>query len=189
MRKITSEKDLEKKRKRNQLIVGLVLIGVMVFGTLGYAFQGNEKESDTNKISYNGFEFVNQNNFWVTKIGESEFIFKYNPNQVDKIEGKFETIDNYYQKPLYIYSENDEASLEIIRNTNSVVQRIQKACFEEKDCNNNLPLKTCEDNLIIIKLGTTSKIEQKNNCVFIEGSKEELTKLSDGFLFKILGIN
>ena len=172
-------------------MVGLVLIGVMIFGTLGYAFESNNNNTgtNTNKINYNGFEFVNQNNFWVTKIGESEFIFKYNPEQVNKTEGKFDTLDKYYQKPLYIYSENDEASLEIIRNINSVVQRIQKACFEEKDCNNILPLKTCEDNLIIIRLGTTSKIEQKNNCVFIEGSKEELTKLSDEFLFKILEIN
>ncbi|MFA4952949.1 MAG: hypothetical protein WC584_01895 [Candidatus Pacearchaeota archaeon] len=190
MRKIISKEEFQKKKKRNQLIVGLILIGVMIFGTLGYAFEGREnEESKSNKINYNGFEFVNQNDYWTTKIGELEFIFKFNPEQVDKIEGNFNSLNKYSQKPMYIYSENEMASFEIVRNMGSDVQRIQKACFEEKDCGENLPLKTCKDNFIIIKESETKKVEQKENCVFIEGNKEDLIKLSDEFLFKILGIN
>ena len=190
MRKIISKEESEKKKKRNQLIVGLILIGVMVFGTLGYAFEGREnKESDSNKIHYNGFEFVKQNDYWITKIGESEFIFKYNPEQVNKTEGNFNTLDKYFQKPLYIYSENEMASSEIVRNMGSSVQRVQKSCFENEICEENIPIKTCDDNIIIIKESKTRKVEQKENCVFIEGNKEELIKLSDEFLFKIIGIN
>ena len=190
MRKITSKEESEKKKNRNQLIVGLILIGVMVFGTLGYAFEGKEnEESNSNKINYNGFEFVNQNDFWVTKIGESEFIFKYNPEQVNKTEGKFNSLGKYSQKPVYIYSENEMASFEIARNMQPFVQRIQKACFEEENCGDNLPIKTCEDNFIIIKEAENSSVKQEKNCVFIEGNKEDLIKLSDEFLFKIIGIN
>ena len=191
VRKIISKEEYEKKRKRNQLIVGFILIGVMVFGTLGYAFESNNDDASTstNKIDYNGFEFVKQNDYWTTEIEGTEFIFKYNPEQVNGTNGKFNSLSKYSQKPLYIYSENEMASFEVVRNVQPFVQRVQKACFEQKNCGNDLPLKNCTNNFIIIKESESEKIEQKENCVFIEGKKEELTKLSDEFLFKILGIN
>lgn len=191
IRKIISKEESERKRKRNQLVVGFILVGVMILGTLGYAFESNNinTSTSTNKISYNGFEFVNQNDYWTTKIGESEFIFKYNPEQINQTKGNFNNLDKYSQKPLYIYSENEMASFEIIKNIRPFVQRVQKACFEEKNCGDNLPLKTCDNNFIIIKENENQSIRQEKNCVFIEGKKEELTQLSDEFLFKILGIN
>lgn len=190
IRKIISKEELEKKRRRNHFIVGFILIGVMIFGTLGYAFEGRKDEkNDPSKINYNGLDFVKQNDFWVTKIGESEFIFKYNPEQINQTGEKFDSLSKYSQKPLYIYSENEMASFEVVRNIQPFVQRVQKACPEGKNCDENVPAKTCENNFIIIGESETKKMEQKENCVFIEGKKEELTRLADEFLFKILGIN
>ena len=40
MRRIISKEAEEKKKKRNQLIVGLILIAVMVFSVLGYSLSG-----------------------------------------------------------------------------------------------------------------------------------------------------
>ncbi len=189
MRKITSKYKEDKKKRRNGMIVGLILMGVMLLSILGYSFRGKE-EDDTKKLDYNGFEFVEQNGYWLTNVGNSQFVFRYNPEQVEKIDSEIKDLNNYYDKTLYIFSENSEAELEIYRNLfyqNKIVQRIQSACLE-KECGGNLPVKTCEDNFIIIKKDDDSGIIQEYNCTFIQGKQENLTKITDEFLFKILGI-
>ena len=58
----------------------------MLFSVLGYAFRGGNNEEDNIKeLNYNGFEFVEQNGFWFTNIENFQFIFRYNPEQVEKI--------------------------------------------------------------------------------------------------------
>ena len=145
MRKITSRYKDEKKRKRNLLIVGIVLIIVMfgsVFGVIVGSFGKDKTES---KIEYNGYEFFNQNDLWYTSIGNFNFVFKYNPNQTKDIETELKYLNNYQNKPLYIYSEDYSAEVEIYRNLfyqNQIVERIQPACFSSEKCEGDLPVKT-----------------------------------------------
>ena len=164
-------------------------MAIMLMSVVGYGFVGTEKTSPSKKITYNGFEFINQNGVWITQIGETQFAFKYNPKEVEKITSELKSLENYYQKPLYLSSENGEAEAEIYQNLDKFVQRTQRACLEGGKClDKNLPIKTCEDNFIIIEEGENYNIRQENNCVFIESTRENLTKLSDEFLFKITGI-
>ncbi len=190
MRKITSKYKENKRKRRNGMIIGLILVGVMLFSILGYAFRGQEN-NDIKKLNYNGFEFVEQNGFWFTNTENFQLVFKYNPQQIEKIASELKNLNNYYGKTLYISSENSEAGSEIYRNLfyqNQIVQRMQSACLEEDICNENLPVKTCEDNFIIIKPDNISEITQEENCVFIKGEEENLIKITDEFLFKIFGI-
>ena len=163
MRKIISKYKKDKKKRRNGIIIGLILVGVMLFSILGYSFQG-VGNNDIKKLNYNGFEFVEQNGFWFTNIENIQFAFKYNTEQVEEIDSELKYLNNYYGKPLYISSENGGAELEIYRNLfyqNKLVQRMQSACLEE--CDENLPVKTCEDNFIIIKKNNNSEIIQEEN--------------------------
>ena len=57
----------------------------------------------------------------------------------------------------------------------------------EVQCEESWPMKNCSNNFILIKEGEF-KVEQENNCVFIEGPKENLTKISDEVLFNIIGV-
>jgi hypothetical protein len=189
MRKILSKKEEEKRTRRNQWIIGGVLVLIMVASALGYAF-GREQESNE-KIIYNGFEFQKKSGLWNVNIGNFQFYFMYNPKEIDKINSVLNPLSSYYGKPLYIYSENSEALIEIYRNLfyqNQIVERVQEACLKGEKCDSNAPIKTCENNFIIIKESNATSIRQDNNCVFIEGNFQDLTKLSDGFLFKIIGI-
>ena len=193
MRKIISREEVEKKRKRNQLIVGIVLIGVMVFGTLGYAFQGlgegkNDNGGDGKVVEYNRYSFTESGGYWSLGLGDLNFLFKYNPEQIERIGGDSGVVTKYSGKPLYIYSESDTAKMEILRNIQYFPQRIQNACPKNKVCEDNIPLKTCEDNFIIIEESESSVLKQEGNCTFISGNGEEVVKISDEFLFKILGI-
>jgi len=192
MRKISSKHDEELKRKKNGTIMGIVLIIIMLLSLMGYSFQSNySEENNSKKIKYNGFEFIEQNGFWITEIKDFQFVFRYNPKQVERIKCDLKDLKNFYNKPLYIYSENGEAISEIYGNLfypNKIVQRMQRACLKEQKCEEDLPTKTCEDNFIIIEEGDIKEIIQQENCVFIRGPKEDLIKITDEFLFNIIGI-
>jgi len=189
MRKIVSKHKEEKNKKRNAWIVGIILIGIMIFSTLGYAFNGIGTGSS--EINYKGFKVVNQDGLWFLEKGESYFIFTYNPKDIEISDSEIKKIDSYKNKVLYISSENIAAESEIYTNIvyqNQIVLRMQNACLEDEKCEGDLPIKNCDDNFIIIKENSNNKITQKENCVFIEGDEENLLKLTDEFLLKTLEI-
>ncbi len=189
MRKISSKYSEEKRQKRNQLIIGVILILVM-FGSVFGIIVGSFGEEDNTKVKYNGFEFIKQNERWLLNIGDFQFVFRYNPNEVEEIEtnSSLNYLNSYYNKPLYLSSENSEAVSEIYINLEQVIQRVQSACLEGEVCEGDLPVKDCTSNFILIRESNSDSITQEENCVFIYGSQENLTKVSDEFLFQIIGI-
>ena len=193
IRKLVSKKDLKKKQRRNQYILASILVFILfgsVFGIIAGSFG---KSSSTKKISYNGLDFLQENGYYVLTIGDAKFYFLENPHSVANFTKKItvsKTFKDFLLKPLYIYSDNPVISAEIHRNLNVYVQRIQPACLKEEEClNNDWPIKTCQENFIFIRTSDKNKIYEKDNCIFIEGRQEDLTKLTDGFLFQIIGIN
>ncbi|MGY4884968.1 MAG: hypothetical protein ACP5NZ_05305 [Nanobdellota archaeon] len=189
MRPIESKKEAEKKARKNQIIIGAILIIVMLGSTFGYVmFSSPNEDSNIEKIEYNGYEFVNQNGFWTVTIGEYTFAFRYNPTEVEKSEAELGYISEYSGKPLYVFYENDAAFIEINQNLGSIVQRFQGACLEEEGCPENWPIRDCSNNFVIIKESNESKIYTQEKCTFIEGPRENLTRITDEFLFKITGI-
>lgn len=196
MRKISSKHQEEKKKRKNQWIMSFVLIFILSLSVLGFGFVNFQENTENsvntaNSVSYNGFKFIEQNGFWSLNQDNFNALFRYNPKEVPRINSKLKNLNNYIGKPLYVYSEDSLAESEIYRNLQKSVERMQNACFEKKGCNENVPVKTCESNFIIIKENSnnkTSGIIQKNNCVFITGEKGNLTKLTDEFLFKLMRI-
>jgi hypothetical protein len=188
MERFISRSERERKTKKKQIIIGVSLAFLMMLSVLGFALQGGsgnqEDENSSDKVIYNGFEFTYINGFWVV----GNFAFRYNPQQVEDISFGLKDAAFYQGFPAYIYSENDEAETEAGRNLRLIAQRVQNACIESEICSGNSPVKTCEDNLIIIRENNISSIRQENNCVYIEGPEEELLELVDQFLFKILEI-
>ena len=82
MRRILSKEDEAKRKKRNQVILGIILGVVMIMSTFGFAFQNsifggstNTPGNYVNQTTYNGYTFVNQNGLWY--IGN--FSFSYLP--------------------------------------------------------------------------------------------------------------
>jgi len=194
MRRMIHKRHEEKKKKRNQIIVGSILIFVMFSSVLGYAFANfsyDAEEIDDNSqntMDYNGFTFTEQNGFWILNLNGESFIFRNNPNNIPKLNiSGLNLLGNYYERPLYISSENIDAESEIRTNLAQFANRTKSACLKSEDCSESQEIRTCDDNFIIIKEGEES-ISQERNCVFIQGRKENLVKLADSFLFKILGV-
>lgn len=191
MKRILTREEKDKKVRRNQLIIGLILILVMVFGTVGYAFNGKESEN-TNKLEYNGITFLkDSSDYWSFKVQGQEFITKYNPKEVENINFISSlSINDYLNKPLYLVG-NPSALSEIGRNLNSFILRMQNACIPEQECEEGLPMKNCSvDNILVVKEpeDEDESISIEENCVFITAAIENQTRYADAFLFKILGI-
>ena len=193
IKKMISSEEQRKKRKRNSLIIGIVLILVMfgsVFGILINSFggAGSSNQGGEEKITYQGYEFINQNGLWTTSVGGFNFIFTYLPQQTINITTSVKDFSTYTGKPLYVYSESIEAEAEIYRNLLDVAERVQRACFSKDKCDGDYPIKTCADNFIIVQEKSREELKQTENCVYISGEKENLIKLTDEFLFKSIGI-
>ena len=190
MKKLVSREERERLRKRNQVVVGVILAFLMVASTLGYAIQSNLGSSQDNgnqnpsELDYNGFKFSYINGFWV--IGN--FVFRNSPKDVQDVGSGFNSASSYSGRPVYIQSQDESAEIEATLNLRQISERVQRACISSTNCTEGLPIKTCDDNFIIIKESDVERVSQVNNCVYIEGKKENLVALTDGFLFKILGI-
>ena len=197
MRSLKSKKEEAKKRKRNQIIIGITLVIVMFGSVFGLVTLGFDNSDTENEINYKGYEFVNQGNYWYLTLGDKEYMFQYNPFQVEEsfnlTTENLKYLSAYSGAPLYISSLNSyNAELEIGRVFTGVALRIQKACLDDNstigDCPEELPIKDCSNNFIIIREGEEEMIYKEGNCVFIEGSVENLIKLADDYLFRIMGI-
>lgn len=190
MRKITAKRQDARKQKRNQMIGSIVLVAILLLSILGYSF-GNENSS-AEEVYYKGYKFTEDNGFWVLEKDGFTFSFRYNPNELEEVDSELNALESYSAKPLYISSEDIESESEIYRNLfyyNEVVSRMQLACLEGEICDDSeLPVKTCEDNFIIVKESEKTEVTQENNCVFIKGKSEDLTKITDAVLLKIIGL-
>ena len=189
MRKIETAAEKEKRSRRNQVIVGVVLVSLMILSTVGYAIEGALGNSNANsgnqKVTYNGIEFINKNGVWTA----GNFGFQYNPKQTPDLGLGIDSADKYKDKPLYIQSENVDAKNEIALNLGRMASRVVLACLENStNCPQEYPTKNCNDNFIIIKIGDANTITQKDGCVYIEAPDSDIVKISDQFLFKTLGI-
>lgn len=189
MRKIVSQHKQKSKDRFNQIAVGLVLVFLMMLSIVGYSLGGRDTGGDEREsITYNGFNFVQSGGYWSIIIENFQFIFRYNPNEVNKSNSTLNYVDSYFNKPLYLESESNEASTEIYLNLDQIAQRMQPACQNTSNCTGDFPIKDCNSNFIIIKESNTTSIEQDKGCVFISAPEDQLVATTDEFLFKILGI-
>jgi len=198
MRKILGQAERNKKNKRNQLFMGLILIFLMVFSTLGFAF-GNSISgiSNTEEIEHKGVEFIRDSNtgFWSFNIQDINFLTTYNPTEVDDIFfSNYQTIQGYTGKPLYFVGDSTAFS-EFDRNLRGrFVVRINNACLSD-ECEGDFPVKDCSrDNIIIIRepvegeFINQEEIYEDENCVYIIANTHNQIRYADAYLFELLGI-
>lgn len=195
MRKIISKEEKDKKIRRNQLIIGGILILIMIFGYGAISLNNKGDTTEEDRIKYNGIDFIKDNSgYWNFAIQGQQFIIINNPENISKINFLSTLNLNYYSnKPLYFVGDIGEGSSEISRNlVDRFVLRIQQACLDEKECKGNFPIKNCSnENIIIFKEALNNETEtmyQEENCVFIFAQYENQSKYADKFLFNLLGI-
>ncbi len=190
MRKIVSKDSEEKRKKRNQIILGVILVFVMfgsVFGVIVNSFGSKENSKEGGKV-YRGVEFAQAGGYWIAEIGGVEFVFSSFPDEVADVPGEVNGLSEYINQNVYVYSESPAAEIEIYRNLQNIALKIQGAYPEGVNQTKDLPVKTCEEKFIIIRESNETGIEQDEGCVYISGKKGELVNITDEFLFKAIGL-
>jgi len=122
-------------------MVGVILIGVMVLSTAGYAFFNTGKD-EVKSIEYKGVKFLlGSDGLWHFNVNGYSFSTSYNPKETENISvSSALKLGDYSGRPLYfLYDSKTEGTSEIIKNLGNLVSRVQYACLEE--CNENWPIK------------------------------------------------
>jgi hypothetical protein len=186
MRKIGSQKEAEEKRKRNTLILSVLMLLVLVGGTAGYAFISNPGSENSNTpLEDNDGSSIARfvGNRWIVTVDGMDLSFANSPESVANISvDTTSTITNYKGLSLYVVSDNNAINAEIASVLGNYASRVQKACYGP--CEEDLPEKDCSENLIIWRDNPQNRVYQEENCIFIEGDLRAV----DAFLYKILGI-
>ncbi|MFH2027933.1 MAG: hypothetical protein ABIJ08_02230 [Nanoarchaeota archaeon] len=222
-----AEEDTKKKKSVSEkfLLVTAVLI-IIIFAAIFISriiLQPGEPKTidDLHKLNldgkltpdkgyvYNGYSFVNIDNFWYTSImspkGTTEFslMFRFGPEDVQDIQinGKLNT-DIFDKSKLYYVTFNPlgkEFSYVALA-VNDFNQNMMKAynkvpiaaCDknETAECSSR-PIITCDntDELVFyVNESDQTSIDFKENCIVINGQKENLIKGVDRLLFLFYGI-
>lgn len=194
MRKIQTQADIDRKKRKNQIILGVIMIGLLVLAPLGYSLLSGDGDSDSSKVNENGVDFFRQNGIWMVEVGGAVFRFQNLPSKVSNISVNVSVdLGQYSRQPLYFVNPNEGAN-EVLVNIGDYILRYQEACLSNETCKDNLPVKGCDANLIIFETDSQgddsgepnyTEVYQDGNCIFIVGDS---IKGTDAFLYKVLQI-
>lgn len=192
MRKLSTKEQEEKRQKRNQKIVSLVIVLLMIgsgFGIIVNSF-GSQDNASRTRAEYNDFVFFKSGNYWITETQSQQLVFEHLPDETNfTLNSEINPLSSYKDRVLYIYSEDALAGSFVASNLQNFVQRIQLACVENKICNGDYPIKdNCDDNFIKIEISNKTQIKQENSCVFIQSDEENLVKITEEFLYNLFEI-
>lgn len=175
MRKIELREDLEKRNKRNQLIVGIILVGLMLLSTAGYALLSSDRTSlPTDQNSTSGSYVTLRKDGYDFYLSSTLEAIKSVPVNISI------TLSNYSTQNVFVASNSTSVSSEIYNVLGRYAYRVQDACYGP--CQENLPEKDCSSLLIVWSPGATNKVTQQDRCVFIEGDISS----ADAFLYYLL---
>ena len=176
--------DIERSRKRKNILIGVVMILLLVVAPIGYSLFTRDVEED-NSVNELGVDFVRDGGLWKVVFGEDVFGFQYLPSEVGDIpvSGVYD-FGEYVGEVLYFVDANEGAS-EVLNNLGRYILRYQEACLDNSSCVGNLPMKDCYSNLIIFETGNDTVVWKNESCVYIVGDG---VRGADAFLYKAIKI-
>ena len=185
MRKIKTKVDLEKKKKKNQLILGIIMVFLLTASTLGYSLMSKDDENDSSKVTERGLDFYRTNGRWQLNIEGQTFHFQNLPSEIQniEIEGIY-SLSSLAGQPIY-FNEANEGISEVLINLDRYLERYQETCIEGQNCTKDLPTKNCTSNILISIPGNSTRVYREENCIYLSG---DYVKAADAFLYKTFGI-
>jgi len=172
----------------------LFLAGIMIFSVIGFSL--GSSQSDTTKEKYNGHMFRQSNQGWITYINDQPIIISQNPNLLNPISLPGLSLDqlNSANKRYFTINPADNLQLSLAYFNQNFGPRLKStviACIEDSEPCKDLPLKTCEDatlteKVIQINLANESSMTYQNNCLHIQGQKQEIINFVDSLILQLL---
>ncbi len=196
MKKMVFKKELEEKKKKNQRLMTVFIVGIMALSTLGFALSYSNPGE---KIKYGSIKFYKTEKGWNPK--GYNILTSYLPQDVENFSflKKNEFDLNPFHNKVYLISPPYLRNYASEFFYNIPTRNLQYACLE-KDANLSycldLPLKNCNDSsyenaMLIIEesqIENESSMEYSNYCLKIKGHESDIIKFIDRFIFSVYGI-
>jgi len=203
LKKIKTREYSERKKRRTNLVVGIIIIALMILSTIGFAMIENDQEITENTV-YNGYKFTATGNGWQTTVQGQTITTSYFPTEVLNVSGSNVYAFDFTDKVVYIAveSQGDVYDVNELGNLNNIAERSQFACQPDAEntsfCQeSSLPVKNCEDvnssntaRVIVINSNVTEPAfyTYYKNCLKINAKSADLKMAVDNFIFKVFGI-
>ncbi|MFH1451697.1 MAG: hypothetical protein ABIF88_00815 [archaeon] len=209
LRKIKTPEEIAAKKKRDQILIGIIMVVILVLSTAGFSLMSSDREN-ASEVNENGYTFIRDGGQWKVNFNGNILGFNYLPSEVENvsIEGTFD-LEQYSNQVIYFVGSGNV--YEILNSLGAYIERYQSACLEGYSCEGDFPVKDCSSNLIVfdrgevdnnwknsdnkindeeIKLyedidGGITGVFRRENCIFLTG---DTLKSSDAFLYKVLKI-
>jgi hypothetical protein len=171
-------------------IMAIFIAVIMVLSVLGYV--GGSLASESKKIEYNGYSFVQNGNMW-RLIEYEDYYFQYLPDELENVSTP--PLTYLSSNKIYLgFKPNDNIS---VGNSMSSVSYLlyskniipQEACTIEEGCP-DIPIIDCESNQGIIMIsGNSNTYSQNEKCLIITATDtQELSRLTERFIYQQLGV-
>jgi len=184
------------KKSRKGLYLALIIAFLMVTSIAGYV--GN-KDSDSEQYKYNKHLFVKVNNGWLTTVENRQVFLNYGPKELENLSVDKVLLNelNNAQKIYISFNPDNEIERGVYELQNNVFPLIStqmvRACTDDVEgCEDKL-IKNCSDAsqytmIISIKRLNETKAVYNNNCLDINGDGDDLIKIIDKVILRLLGI-
>lgn len=168
MRKIKTMADVERVRRRNNIILGVIMIALLVGSSLGYSLMSADGDSE-DVVNEGGFDFVRDGGMWKAGIVDDVFGFRYLPSEVSDVEMNVSIeLGTYSGQPLYFVNPGEGVS-EILGNIGRYVLRYQESCLQRDSEIRDLELGISGDD----DLANLS--DSDGNVSLVNGSVDEIS--------------
>ena len=183
------------KIKRTKIILALFICFLMITSIAGFiSLPEPNQDNNFETKTFNGIEFKNINNRWVTLVNNNQIALSFDP----EIIGKQDILNiqelNSGEK-IYFSTDQNSTDQRIYQEINSLTALLKpkavNSCYEDSEKCKTLPLKTCNDakglnKVIIIKKQKITNIKYNNNCLEIIGTETEIIKFIDQLILSLL---
>lgn len=179
----------KKKPLGKRILLPLFICFIMITSILGYMSSTNSE-----KVNYGDYKFIKFNNGWSTYVNNQKIILNSNPIELENYTIKIDLGDLNSAQKIYL-SINPKDNLFLGGLESNIFPYLRPkviiSCYEDNEECINLPLKDCKDankdiKIILVKKDKNSKFYYKDNCLVMQGNKEEVTKMIDGLVLELL---
>ena len=178
---------------KKQLFLAIFIIGIMISSVIGFVYI-NPNDTNTNSFDYNGFKFSldANNNRYNVNVNGANFIFDYDPRELNNIE-----LPNFIIRgqKYYILTNTTELDSNLDYSINKLRYNLGlleiltfPACINEQECNTNLPIKDCDTDAFYFKKSNINQVSLENKCIIIEGDTLVINQLVDKISLRLSGV-
>ena len=182
------------KSKFSRFFIPIFILVTLVLSAFGIiVFKQPESES----FEYKNSLFIQDTSGFSTRINNQKINFLYDPRTLEDLSVAPLTLTQFsYGSKFYLAANpNEDVGLALYEFNRLIVPLINKrfvqACSEDVAGCENTVLKTCadatpEEKVVLFKESNSSSLTYNLNCLIIQGSGEEMTKLTNKLALNFL---